>query len=100
MVESAVGLIYEGTNQRKEQNLQHINLTENILLKGCTAEAVRNYDKRSSGVLDSRTAWYFLRLEIFNIYIFQENTQLPRYLPENTELHAASLSSESHNSKS
>ncbi|GFV20736.1 hypothetical protein TNCV_3362311 [Trichonephila clavipes] len=36
-------------NREKEQEQQHINGTENILLKGFTTTGARNYGHKSSG---------------------------------------------------
>ncbi|GFW20277.1 hypothetical protein TNCV_1855991 [Trichonephila clavipes] len=44
-------------SREKEQKQQHINGTENILLKSCTTARVRNYDQKSSGRPDSSAAW-------------------------------------------
>ncbi|GFX09673.1 hypothetical protein TNCV_2186691 [Trichonephila clavipes] len=41
----------------REQKLQYINGTESILLKGCTATSVQNYDTKCSGRCDSGAAW-------------------------------------------
>ncbi|GFU94119.1 hypothetical protein TNCV_5047091 [Trichonephila clavipes] len=38
-------------SKEKEQKQQHINETENILLKGGTTTGARNYDQKSSGSL-------------------------------------------------
>ncbi|GFV00021.1 hypothetical protein TNCV_4056941 [Trichonephila clavipes] len=39
------------------QKQQHMNGTENILLKGCTAKGVQNYDQKSSGRPENGAAW-------------------------------------------
>ncbi|GFT65053.1 hypothetical protein TNCV_2610871 [Trichonephila clavipes] len=41
----------------KEQKEKHINETENILLKSCSATEFRNYDYKSSGSPANSTAW-------------------------------------------
>ncbi|GFU50952.1 hypothetical protein TNCV_4461481 [Trichonephila clavipes] len=38
-------------SREKEQKQQHINGTENILLKGCNYNSVRYYNRKSSGSL-------------------------------------------------
>ena len=47
-------------DREKEQKQQRVNGAENILLKDCTIEGVWNYDKKSSGKLDSGAARNFL----------------------------------------
>ncbi|GFW40046.1 hypothetical protein TNCV_5117291 [Trichonephila clavipes] len=46
-----------GRNRKKEQKQQHINVTENILLKGYTTTGVRNFNQKSSGRPHSGDAW-------------------------------------------
>ena len=43
--------------QKETEKQQHVIVTENNLLKGFSTEAVRNYDQKYSGKLDSGVAW-------------------------------------------
>ncbi|GFU75859.1 hypothetical protein TNCV_1653171 [Trichonephila clavipes] len=54
--------------EKKEQKLQHINGTENILLKGCTTTSAQNYDPKSSGRPVSDAAWNSLSSRRFLAY--------------------------------
>ena len=44
-------------SREKEHECQHINGTENILLKGFTAGTIQNYNKKASSWLDSGITW-------------------------------------------
>ncbi|GFY00591.1 hypothetical protein TNCV_2139861 [Trichonephila clavipes] len=51
--------------EEKEQQQQHINETENILLKGHSETGVRNSDQKSFKLPDSGAAWNSLRFRRF-----------------------------------
>ncbi|GFW60059.1 hypothetical protein TNCV_4865141 [Trichonephila clavipes] len=71
-------------SREKKQKQQSLNLTENILLKGCTKNGVRNYGQKSSDRPGSGAAWNTLHSRRFLTYqVFSQKTS-PQSLSAHT----------------